>query len=66
MSAAMALHGRVSYKDRLKLMRARTAAEWTAGALAWLMDAMLAPPAPVKWIDEAEASRPRYYGAFSC
>lgn len=66
MSAEAALHGQVRYKEQLKLMRAKTAADWTFGVLARVWDVLRAPPAPVASIDEATPSRPRYYGAFYC
>lgn len=64
MSATAALDGRVRYKEQLKLLRARTAAEWTTEAFARAFDAIRTEPGPVEWIDEVTPSRPRYYGAF--
>lgn len=64
MSATAALDGRVRYKEQLKLMRARTAADWTTEVFARVIGAVRAEPAPATWIDEATPPRPRYYGAF--
>ena len=66
MSATAALDGHVRYKEQLKLMRARTAADWTTGVFAWAIDALCAKPAPVEWIDEVKPRGLRYYGAFYC
>lgn len=64
MSATAALDGHVRYKDQLKLMRARTAADWTTDVFAWAIDALRAEPTTSEWIDEVTPPRPRYYGAF--
>lgn len=64
MSATAALDGHVRYKDQLKLMRARTAADWTTDVFAWAIDALRAEPTTPEWMDEATRPRPRYYGAF--
>ena len=64
MSATAALDGHVRYKDQLKQMRARTAADWTTDVFAWAIDAFRAEPATPEWIDEVTPPRPRYYGAF--
>jgi hypothetical protein len=59
MSATAALDGHVRYKEQLKLMRARTAADWTTRVFTWPINALRAKPAPVEWIDEVEPARPR-------
>ncbi len=64
MSATTALVGPVHYKEELKLMRAKTAADWTIGAFAQVIDALRAEPARTEWLDELSPPRKRYYGAF--
>ena len=64
MSATAALNEQVRYKDQLKLMRARTAADWTNDVFAWAIDALRAEPAAPAWLEEVTPPRPRYYGAF--
>ena len=64
MSATAALDGRGRYKEQRKLMRARTAADWTTRVFAWAVDALRAEPASAKWIDKATPHRPGYYGVF--
>ena len=64
MSASTTLVGPVHYKDQLKLMRAKTAADWTIAVFARLIDALRAEPARTEWLDEASPPRKRYYGAF--
>jgi hypothetical protein len=64
MSATATLNEHVRYKDQLKLMRARTAADWTTDVFSWAIDAFRAEPTTPEWIDEVTPPRPRYYGAF--
>ncbi|MGZ9031956.1 MAG: hypothetical protein ACXW2G_11320 [Burkholderiaceae bacterium] len=64
MATTAALDGHVRYKEQLKLMRAKTAADWTTDAFAWAIDALRAEPGAAAWIDEVTPRRPRYYGAF--
>lgn len=63
MSATAALVGPVHYKEQLKLMRAKTAADWTIDGLARAIAALAAPTQP-NWLDEAVPPQKRYYGAF--
>lgn len=59
MSATAALDGHVRYKEQLKLMRARTAADWTTRVFMWPLNALRAKPAPIERIDAVKPVRPR-------
>ena len=62
MSATAAIaHGR--YKDQMKLMRAETVTAWMASAFDWTIDVLRGHPAECV-LDEDEAARKRWFGAF--
>lgn len=64
MSAQIAFTPQRHYKDRMKSMRAETAASWFAVAVSWVVDVFTQPLSPE--IDLGPAPRTRDFPSFYC